>query len=191
MAISFGTAYLRVPELRDLDQAEHWYQRSLRLRADSDVVGKLGSLAQLGAVAQARFEDAREAEAGERVQLEHLNAALSFYQQALGLAPSGDHEIRGTIENELGAIYMSAGYTDQALRHFQQSIQHREVQGNIFGAGTARYNIALLLGRSLRVSDARRYARAALGNFQQVGPGAADWIGQAQRLIAILEQRSH
>jgi hypothetical protein len=32
---SLGNAYLRVPGLRDLDQAEHWFQRSLSLRLDS------------------------------------------------------------------------------------------------------------------------------------------------------------
>ena len=191
LAVSLGTAYLRVPGLRDLGQAEYWYQRSLRLCADNDYMGQVASLAQLGAVALARFEDAQVASAAESVLLDHLNAALSYYQQALDLTPSGDHETRATVEMELGTIYGWGGYTDQALRHYQQSIQHREARGDIFGAGQTRQNTALVLARAGRVSDALHYARAALGNFQQTGPGATDYVGVAQRLIASLEQGSY
>jgi tetratricopeptide (TPR) repeat protein len=190
LAVSIGTAYLRVAGLRDLGQAEHWYQRSLRLRADSDHVGQAASLGQLGAVALARFEDAKAAGAAEQVLLEYINAALSSYQQALGLASSGDHETRATIENELGAIYHEAGYTDQALRHYQQSIQHHEARGNIFGAGRTRRNIALLLDDAGRTGDALLYARAALDNYRHAGPGAASEADDARQLIADLEQRS-
>jgi hypothetical protein len=41
-----------------------------------------------------------------------------------------------------------------------------------------------------RTSDALLYARAALGNFEQAGPGAASYVDLAQQRIADLEQRS-
>jgi tetratricopeptide (TPR) repeat protein len=190
-ALNLGNAYLEVPGLRDLDQAEHWYQHSLRLRADSDQHGQAATLGQLGMVALERFGDARAAGEAEPVLLDHLNAALGYYQQALSLTPAGDHEFRAITQNQLGNIYRSAGDTGQALRHFQQALQHDEARGDIYEAGRTRYNIALLLADASRFSDALLYARAALGNYQQVGPGAADRVDRAQQLIAELEQRRH
>jgi tetratricopeptide (TPR) repeat protein len=186
---SLGNTYLTVPELRDLDQAAHWFQHSLNLRPGSDRLGRARNLRSLGAVALARFDDARDAEEAEPVLLEHLNTALRSYQQSLDLTPADDHEGRGIIENELGNIYRAAGDTGQALRHYQQAIQHEEVRGNIYGAGQTRLNIALLLAADGRISDALQYARAALHNFQQAGLGTGDLAARARRLVARLEQR--
>jgi tetratricopeptide (TPR) repeat protein len=137
-----------------------------------------------------RFDDALSAGEAEAVLLEHLNDALGHYGQALDLFAVGDHESRAIAENQLGLIYRRAGETGQALRHYQQSIHHEEARGNIFGAGQTRYNIALLLlDDAGRTGDALHYARAALDNYQQAGPGAADHADRTRQLIADLEQR--
>jgi tetratricopeptide (TPR) repeat protein len=187
-AHTLGNACLQVPGLRDLDQAEKWYQRSLSLRPESDQLGRAVSLGQLGAVALDRFEDALAAGQAEPVLLEHLNAALRFYQQSLDLTPAGDHETQDIVEGQLGNIYRRAGDTVQALRHYQESIKHAEARGNIYSAGLTRYNIALLLGGDGRVSDALLYARAALDNFRRTGLGATADAADAEQLIAELEQ---
>jgi tetratricopeptide (TPR) repeat protein len=188
-AHSVGNAYMTVPGLRDLDQAGKWFQRSLSLRPGSDQIGRVLCHNQLGSLALRRFDDARAAAKAQQVLLEHLNAALGHYWQALDLSAAGDHEKRAIAENQLGAIYHRAGDTGQAMRHYQQAIQHDEARGNIFGAGTARYNIAILLEDAGRTGDALHYARAALGNYQQAGPGAAGSVGLAQQLIARLGER--
>jgi tetratricopeptide (TPR) repeat protein len=191
VAISLGNTYLRVAGLRDLDQAEHWFQRSLSLRPGSDQLGQAASLAQLGAVAVERFEDALSVGDAEPMLLEHLNAALGYYEQALGLTPDGDHQRHAAIEHQLGTIQRRAGDTGQALRHYQQSLQHNEARGEIYEAGLNRYNIALTLSDDGRISDALHYARAALENFQEAGPGAADGVDGARQLITDLQQASH
>ena len=188
---SLGNAYLHVPGLRNLDQAEQWVQYSLTLRPDNDWLGRARSHAQLGRIALERFDDARAAGADGPVLREHLTAARRGYQQALDLTPADDHQTRGNAEHELGLIFRRAGDTRQALRHYQQSLQHHEARGDIYEAGAARNNIALLLAGEGRTGDALAYARAALHNFQQAGPGAADRVGHAQRLIAELQQHSH
>jgi hypothetical protein len=189
LAGSLGNACLEVPGLRDLDQAEHWFQRSLRPRPDSDRLGRARCLSSLGRVALARFDDARAAGKAEPVLLEHLNAALGYYQQALGLTPAGDHHSRAIREGQLGAVYRRAGDVGQALRHHQLSLQHHEARGNIYGAGHTRFSIAVLFGEAGRVGDALLYARAALDNYRQAGPGAAADAATAERLIADLERR--
>ena len=187
---SLGIAYLWAAGVRDLDQAEHWFRYSLSLRPDSDLRGRANCLSSLGAVALARFRDARAAGEAEPVLLEHLNAALRSYQQSLDLTPADDHQARGNWENQLGIIFAQAGDTGQALRHYQKSIQHKEARGDIYAAGLTRYNIALLHACDGRISDALHYARAALDNYRQAGPGAASDAADAQRLITTLEQGS-
>jgi tetratricopeptide (TPR) repeat protein len=190
LAVNLGNAYLQVPGLRDLGQAEHWYKHGLSLRTDSNQLGQAGSLSQLGNVALERFNDAQDAGEAAPVLVDHLNAALGYYQQALDLTPADDHEHRAVVENQLGVVYAGAGDTGQALRHFQQALRHHEARGDIYTAGEARRNIALLLERDGRISDALLFARAALANFQQAGPGAADRADRARRHIARLEQPS-
>ena len=189
LAISFGNAYLAVPGLRDLDQAEHWFRRSLSLRPDSDRLGRASNLGQLGAVALERFADAQAGGEAEPVLLKHLHAALHGYLQDLDLTPADDHASRAITENQLGIVFHRAGDTGQALRHYQRSLQHKEARGDVYAAGQTRYNIAaLLLDGDGRTADALLYARAALDNFQQACPGAAADAADAERLIARLEQ---
>jgi tetratricopeptide (TPR) repeat protein len=187
LTLGVGNAFLRVPVLRDLNQAERWYRRSLSLTDDADRLGRASCLTSLGGVALQRFLDARAADQPEPILLDYLNAALRDYRQALSLTPVGDHETCAVIKNDLGIIYRAAGDTRRALRHYQQSIQHNETHRNIYGAGQARYNVAVLLHDDGRVGEALLYARAALGNFRQAG-GADDMVSLAEQLIARLEQ---
>ncbi len=190
LALNLGTAYMDVPGLRDLGQAEHWYRHSLGLLAEHDRVRRAGSLGQLGGVAYQRFLEARAAGEAEPVLLGHLTEALRGYRQALGLIPAGDAEHLAAVHNNLGLIYNAAGDARQALHHYQQSIAHQEARGNTYGAGLTRYNIAVLLGRAGRPGDALHYARAALHDFEHTGPGATHDAANARELIAALEQHS-
>lgn len=187
---NLGNTYLLVPELRDLDQAEHWFRISLSLRDDADWFGRARNFSSLGAVALERFEDAQAAGQSEPILLGHLNAALRVYQQALDLTPADDHDTRAACEHQLGIINRHAGDTRRALRHFQQSIQHEEARGNIYGAGQTRHGIAILLSNEDRIGEALLYAHAALDNYRQAGPGAAADAASAEQLIARLEQHT-
>ena len=189
VALNLGNSYMSVPQLRDLDQAEHWLQESLSLRPESDRIGLAGCHAQLGRVALERAEDARTTGETESAQLDLLNAALRHYQQALDLFPADDHQNRGVVENSLGAIHARAGDARPALRHYQQAIRHHEARGNAYVAGLTRLNIAHLLTADGRLADALHYARAALHNFAQAGPGAAAETATAEQLVADLEER--
>ena len=122
--------------------------------------------------------------------LAHLNTALDRLQQALALFPADDAEDLATVHNQLGAIYREAGDTRQALRHYQQSIAHKEARGDTYGAGRTRFNIALLLEDAGRLADALLYARAALSDFENFGPGAAQLAAQTRDLITRLQHDS-
>ena len=190
LATSLGNAYIRVPDLRDLSEAERWYQHSLDLTPEHDQVGRGKCLGALGNIAHERFLEAHNADQPVEVLLEHLNAALDGYRQALALFPADDAEDLAITHNQLGNVFSEAGNTRQALNHYQQSIKYKEARGDIYAAGTTRYNIAALLEGDGRPGDALHYARAALHDFQRVGPGAAQDTADTQALITGLEQRN-
>jgi tetratricopeptide (TPR) repeat protein len=186
-ASSLGIAHLRVPELRDLDQAHHWMQRSLDLTPEQDHIHRAVTYSSLANVAYERSLEARAAGARPALLAAHLEQARAGQQQALDLLPDDHHDYRATAHNQLGNIHSDDGDIPRALAHYQQSLHHDEARGDTFGAGRARFNIALLLGKNGRAGDALLYARAALANFQQVGPGAATAAAQTQTLIDMLE----
>ena len=190
VAIGLGNVYLAIPGLEDLDQAEQWFHHSLRVTPGNDRRGQSLILGSLGGIAARRFAEARVAgETGPHV-LKYLNAALGSYQQSLSLTPDDDHQKRGGDEHQLGIISAWAGRPSEALKHFQQAIKHHEVCGDIYQAGSTRFNIAVLLAGGGRAADALHYARAALDNFRQYGPGATSEAAKAERIIARLEQQS-
>jgi tetratricopeptide (TPR) repeat protein len=189
-AAGLGNAYLWVTELKDLNRAEQWWRRSLNLRPESDRLGRARCLGSLGGVALSRFDEAQASGNPPPTLLEQLNAALRSYQQSLDLTPVDDHETRAVTENQLGAIFAKGGDVGKALRHYQRSVHHEEARGNIYGAGQTRHNIALLLDHDGRTDDALQYARAALNNFQQAGPGAANRADLELGYVAELEQRN-
>jgi len=179
-----------VTGLRDLDQAQHWHQRGLDLTPEHDRIGRAAAHGSLASVAYDRFLDARTADAPTEELAGYLEQARAGHQQTLDLLPDDHHDYRATAHGSIGNIHSEVGDVPQALGHYQQSLRHMEARGNTYGAGQTRFNIALLLANNGRASDALHYARAALTNYQQVGPGAAMKAAQAEELIQQLEPAS-
>jgi tetratricopeptide (TPR) repeat protein len=139
-------------------------------------------------VAFARFEEARAAGRPESELLAALNAALAAYHQALALLPANAVNDLTVTHSQLGMIYGTAGDFDRALLHSRECIRLAEGSGNLYQAGGTRFNVAVDLLQSGRLTDAREYARAALRNFEPYGPGAAAETQRAQQLLARIEQ---
>jgi tetratricopeptide (TPR) repeat protein len=185
-AISLGNAYKDLPSLRNLDQAEHWIRHSLQLHQEGDKLGRGKCTNQLGAVAIERFIDAYQIGAPSQELLDHLNTAAAAYHQALNLLPEDAVDDLAVTYNQLGLIYRHAGEFDTALRYYRESIRYEELQGNPYGAGQTRYNVALALRDEGRLEDALLYANAALRDFQGVGEAAK--IDLTQELITLIRQ---
>jgi len=185
---NLGHAYQDLPALRDLEQAERWYRRSLELREERDRLGRARCLGELGGVTYERFREARDAQEPESEQLRHLNDAAQFYHQALDLLPANAVNDLAVTHNQLGIIYGEAGDFDRALTHFREAIRYDEMQGNLYGAGRTRRNVASHLALAGRFADAREYALAALRNYRTYGDRAAADIERTEGLIAQIEQ---
>jgi len=188
-AYNLGNAYINLPALRDLAQAEHWHQRSLKMYEEHQQLDRSQCLVQLGRVAYERFVEARETEQPKEEILCHLNDALQFLSQALELIPSDAVVELSIIHHRLGLIYSESNDLGRALLHYRESIRYKEMQDNIFGAAESRYNVAIVLAQAGRLADAWEYAYAALRNFETYGERAAEEIQETRELIEWIEQR--
>jgi tetratricopeptide (TPR) repeat protein len=178
-----GRAYSDVISLRDLDEAERWYQKSLDLVAPHDTSGRGKTLGQLGYVAFQRYLDALKADRPIEEFAGHLAKAAQLYEQALDLMAETDAISRGTAHNQLGRVFTMID-NDRALRHYQEAIRYAERAGDSFNAGRRRHNVAQLLRAADRPDDALAYANAALANLQPFGERAAEHIQSTEELIA-------
>jgi tetratricopeptide (TPR) repeat protein len=187
-AFNLGHAYMLVPALRNLDQAERWYRRSLELRDKRDRKGRGGCLAQLGQVAYERFKEVRAANLPTSQPVNLLNSAVQSYHQALDLLPPNAADNLVIVHGQLGNIYGDAGDLDRALHHYRESIRYAEAANNLYEAARYRFNAAITLANAGRFQDALDYAQAALRNYSTFGDRAAAEIQQTQQLIAQIEQ---
>jgi tetratricopeptide (TPR) repeat protein len=178
-----------LPGLRDLDQAQHLYQQAMELFDEHDTLGRANVLGELGGVAYLRFLDAQAAGADEEELLGYLNDAAGAYREELDMIPADAVNEHAVAHNQLGLIYSEVGDTDQALGHYLKSIQYEERQGNTYGAGQSRYAASRALAEAGRRHDALLYARAALRDYETVGPGAAPAADEARQLITDLQRK--
>lgn len=178
-AFTLGTAHKDLPALRDLDQAEHWYRRSLELRATGDRLGQARCHGQLGCLAYERFKETRSPT--------HLSSALEEYRTALDLLPSSAVNDLAVTHNQLGNIYRATGDLNRALHHWRESIRYEESAGNLYGAAVSKRNLAATLARVGRFEDALAYAQAALRNYETYGDRAQADLQKTYQLIAKIQ----
>jgi tetratricopeptide (TPR) repeat protein len=139
-------------------------------------------------VACERFKDAQQAGQSDEVLLEYLNTALQAYQEALRMFPADAVNELATCHNQLGNIYDDVSSTEQAVAHYREALRFFEAAGDLYGAAITRENVAIAYAQAGHFDDALLFAQAALHNYEQFGPAAAQAAAQAQQLIAAIEQ---
>jgi tetratricopeptide (TPR) repeat protein len=186
VAFNLGNAYMDL--IRDLDEAERWYRRSLELTTEGDRLYRASSLGQLAAVAFERFREARNANQPEAELLQLLNKVLELYCQVLEMTPPDAVGQLAISQNNLGLAYEAAGKLDRTLYHYREAIQLFGSVGDLYRAARTQYNVAIALLGERRLPDAREYALAALRNFQTYGAGAQEMIQKTLDLIALIDK---
>jgi tetratricopeptide (TPR) repeat protein len=187
-AFNLGHAYMQLPALRNLDEAERWYKRDLELENPNDHKGRAITLNQLSIVAYERFNDAKNEGKTKEELLKHLNAALDYSQQSLALLPPDAVHDLAVTHNQLGIIYAEAGNLERSVNHWNNAAKFFEVEGNLYLAGTVQRNLAIMLSQNGRLSDALLYAHAALCNFESYGGRAKQDEDDTKGLIARIEE---
>jgi len=189
LVFNLGHAYANLPALRNLDEAERWYRRSLELNVEGDRQGNAGCYSQLGLIEYEKFNEAQKAKQPDEQLLKYLNAAVKWYHLALENDSPDNPADLATDHNALGVLYMKAGDMERALYHYNQGIHFTEVSGNLYEAGRYRRNLAIALANQGRLSDALLYARAALRNFETYQGRAKEMEDEAKGLIEAIEEQ--
>jgi tetratricopeptide (TPR) repeat protein len=185
-AYSLGQAFMQLPALRDLNQAEHWYRRSLNLRDERDRLGRGRCLQELSSVAFAHFLEASDTVWHEKDVPRYLDEAERLCHEALTLLPADAVKDWAISHTQLGAIYShGAGDANLSSQHYRQVIQLFEQAGDLYGAAQVRYNLGRVLLAAGRQADALEYAKAALRGYESFGEGALEEIENSRRLIAV------
>jgi tetratricopeptide (TPR) repeat protein len=187
-AYNLGCVYIQIPELRNLDEAEEWFLKSVELHDPNDLIGRSRCISSLGRVALRRFYEAADARRPVEELVHHLLKAKRLYEQSLDMTPAENVLDRGHRHRHLGIVNGLSGDIDRALHHYQFNIQICEQAGDIESAGITREDAAKTLARSGRLADARAYAEAAFANFQTFGDRAADHIQAVEILIAAIDK---
>ncbi|MDQ2807872.1 MAG: CHAT domain-containing protein [Chloroflexota bacterium] len=186
-AFNLGHAYMEgIPAIRDLAQAEHWYRRSLDLRAANDRLGRAKTIDQIGMVLHAQFRDARKAGASVEQLKDWANKAAQAYLDALDLSPPDAFDKLAIAHSHLGDLYGDVGDLSRALPHYNDAIRYFEAAENPYYAHRTRYNVAIDLQSAGRFDDALLFAQAALRGFTLLQ--AADEIQETQGLIDLIKQ---
>ena len=188
-AFNLGLAYKYLPAVRDFEEAERWYRRSLDLCGEEQHHGRAKCLRALGDVALERFKKARTAKQPINELNEYIKAAWRFYHEALDLLPPDAVNDLAVTHGQLGDVYGIVRDLDRALSHFQDAIRYAENQSDLFGAAWARLGVAIHLTNANRLLDARAYALAALRNYETYGDRAADEIARTQDLLTRIDRR--
>jgi len=195
LCFNLGKAYTDVSAIRNLEQAEGWYHRSLELcNQRRDALGISKCLGQLGLLTYDKFKEASNCqETNEQLSL-YLNDAASFCHEQINwinqiaFIPSIKSANLAVPHNLLARIYGNTPDINKALSHYRQAIRYFEESGNLYGAARACVNAAANLAQVDRFDDALYYAQAATLKFQEYGSQAISDIDNVHQLIAAIEQ---
>jgi tetratricopeptide (TPR) repeat protein len=185
-ALDLGNAYLSVPAIRDLDEAERWYQRSLDLRGETDNVSKSMVWSALGRLARQRLLEARDNGEAIDKHSEYARQAISYWERALNLLPKHEMGHRAAVHQYLAHLLEDLGELDSAGGCHRESIRLHDERGDVFSAAVGRTQLAANLLRSERYDEALDWARAALDAFQGMRPAPMQQIQDTQALIGFI-----
>lgn len=188
-ALNLGHAYEDLPEIRDLDQAELWYRRSLAVRPKHDLMGRGLCLGSLGSVARERFLEAQDQQRPTDELRTHLHEARRLYHEDLDCLPTDAVSHRAVAHGQLGNTYGDLGETDRALFHYREAIRFEEMAADRFGAASQRYNAAFHLRESGSLSDAMSYAQSALRGFEASGERGTELVRKTRLLMDDIRER--
>lgn len=187
VGLRLGGAYLSIPELRDLDDAEGWLRRSLALTDESNRSALAAATMQLAQVAYERFQDASAVGETDSVLSRYLDNAATEYLQALQILPADAISDHAFAHRQLGMLYNRRGSLDTAAVHYQRSIEYAEAAGNQYDAGQTRLAFALILAEHGKRDEAVLYANAAVRDLEPYRHAdAASSLAQARNLISQL-----
>jgi len=146
-------------------------------------------MGQLGNLAHERFYDARDAGVGREQLATVFMDSVRAYLDVLDLLPPEAIDELAVTHHQLAIIFSDIRDLSHALPHYQKAIQYRERQDNYYGAARVRFNAARALEDVGRNHDALLYARAALNDYETIGPATVAEADQVRKFITALNRK--
>ena len=187
ISLSIGNAYMQIGSLRNLAQAERWYQHSLELRDERDQLWRGKCYLCLGQVAYEHLIEAQEAKKPEGELLSIFRNSLAYHRQGLDLLPPEATGDLAAAHLQLGHLYRTINDFGNALVHFQTAIRYSEAVSHLHKTAEARYYMVDLLGRTGRLADAREYALVAMRDYEALGEEAVNQVHSAKQMLIVIE----
>lgn len=188
---ALGVAYFSVDEIRNLQQAEHWFDRYSDLLEAHETWERSILFNEIGNLARERaYKVSTEGGSQEEVRA-RLQEAVEAYHQALELTPSHANGSLAFKHNLLSTAYRELRTIDASLENSREAIKFAELAGDLFEAGRARFNAAITSLENGDYDYARLYAQAALDNFGTFGQGAAAETSNTRTLLADIERATN
>jgi len=159
---NLGNAYLKLADIRDLDVAEAAYLRSLDLHRPHDALARSRCIKQIGMVHHQRLWEARAQDEPSETLFRHWSAARDHYQKALDLCPASAIADLGPIQNLLGLLYAEVAQTERAREHYEKAVRICQQTGDCYGAGKARFNMAVTYAQAAEREEAPAHQGALL-----------------------------
>ena len=187
-ALSLSRAYARIPDIRNLEEAENWCLRSIELIKETDALTYCKCLRQMGVIAHYRFLDALATNQPAKELNNLFNLAVYSLTQSIELIPKTMFEELMPTYNELGALFGRVNMVEESLDNYRKAIFYAENLGDRYRAAVFRYNVAHMLANTGRKDDALEYARSALRSIEIYGDEALEMITSAKALITELNK---
>ena len=183
-----GLAYTDEPGVRNLDQADRYFQQSLGFRDDDDRLGKAACYAELGRVSWELFGSARKSNMAQVDLMRFLSDARQHYMRAIENDPPDDWVQLAHHNQELGHICFALGDLGRALPYYREAIRYYERQGDVGAVANTRFTLALSLRDGGRLAEARRFAIDAQAGFEKIGADS-EMIHRTKRIVESIEER--
>jgi tetratricopeptide (TPR) repeat protein len=188
-AINLGNAHREISALSNLDEAERWYRRAMKLAGVGDrlILGKC--LNNLGGIESARFDAGVKTHKTKGDLESLLTKQVKLHARALSLLPAEAVQDRAIAENGIALAFFSGGRFADSVTHYREAIRRFETVGCPLQAAGARFNTALALLKMGRVVNAMEYARSALQGYTRFGTAANEEIRLSEGLVAQIQKQ--
>jgi tetratricopeptide (TPR) repeat protein len=159
VASHLGNAFYILSEIRNLDEAERWFKKSLELYETSDYLGRGNCLHSLGRIFTGRF---RKAYKERKARIKYNKEAIHFYDQALSILPENAAYSRMYYYRSKGLHFIYAKKYSAASEQFLEAIKINESIGDSYLAADLRFNAALAFFEDGKLPFAIEYAKSSL-----------------------------
>ena len=169
----------------NLGQARHWLLEGIAAcpEEDNDLMSRL--LMEAGKLSRALGLKRLMHGGDGRPMLESADELLTLAVNHAG--PDGA-QTRAILFHELGNVNKELGRFDEAVAHYQRSVQEEERRGDLVGAAQSRYEASTVLYMAGRLEDALIYGRSAVESFAHAGKASQMDMMRAQRHVGVVEK---